>query len=129
MNNILRKLFSKNRTIDDILRKSNVPKTCLEHINVSFDIDSDALKKEKFEELAARHSLNLQKGESHFSGMEAFAFTSNAITIISCLISLEKWVGSRYYVNLTINDVRQRVTINDAIKHIVGLGIDKQNRT
>ena len=121
----LKKLFGKSMTVDDILQKSNIAKDSLEHVNVSFDIDSDALKREKFEELAAQHSLELQKGESHFSGMEAFSFTSNAITILSFLVTLEKWVGNRYYVNLKINEVRQRVTINDAIKHILGLGIVK----
>ena len=86
MFNCIKNLFCKRSSVDDILRKANITKESLEHVNVSFDINSDALKQEKFDELAAKHSVKIEKSDSHFSGAEAFAFTSNAITIISFLV-------------------------------------------
>ena len=116
---ILKKLFCRSKSINDYLAEANLEEKDLQDMTASIEIDATYLSESQKSKLASEEGLELKEETANFSGMEVISCTSSAITIISALISLEKWIGSKYFVTITIKGERQRVTVNQAIRLIL----------
>ena len=120
------KLFSKLTkspqkapSLNDYLSEAGLSEEDLQGITASLDVDASDLSNSQKRHLADEDGFELKPSTSNFTGMEISACTASAITILSTLISLEKWVGSKIFVTITLNNVKHRVTVNQAIKALL----------
>lgn len=116
--NIFKKLFCRSKSLNDYLAEANLEEKDLQDMTASIEFDATCLNESQKSQLTNEGGLELKEETANFTGMEIVSCTSSAITIISALISLEKWIGSKYFVTITIKGERQRVTVNQAIRLI-----------
>ncbi|MBO6032505.1 MAG: hypothetical protein J6Q22_13790 [Prevotella sp.] len=115
----LKRIFCKSKTLNEYLAEANLEEKDLQDMTASIDIEGAYLTEAQKSKLASEEGLEFSEDTAHFSGMEIISLSSSAITIISALISLEKWLGSRYSVTITLNGTRQKLSINQAISTIL----------
>ena len=111
----IKKLFCKSKTLNDYLAEANIEEKDLQDMTASIDIEGAYLTESQKSKLASEEGLEFSEDTANFSGIEIISLSSSAITIISTLISLEKWLGSRYSVTITLNGIKQKLPINQAI--------------
>ena len=118
---MIKKLFGRNKTLDEYLNEAGLTREDLKDISVTLEFDASRLSDSQKQKLASDNGLQLNKETSNFAGWEFMTNTASAITIISALISLKKWLDSNHFVIMKVNNVKQKVTINQAIALTLGL--------
>ena len=111
---------------NDYLVEAGLNEEDLQGITASLDVDASTLSKKQKQLLTADEGAGLKPSTSNFTGLEIISCTSSAITILTTLVSLEKWVGSRIFVTITLNNVKHRVPVNQAIKLLLDTAKNRQ---
>ncbi len=95
MLNFLKRLFNRKATVDSVLAEYNLTRNELKDINLSFRINADKIGLDDLKKICQNEDITIKKDKSQFTAMEIISISSNAITIISFLISLERWISSK----------------------------------
>ena len=116
------KLFRKlktalcgEKTLSDYLAETGLEETDLQKVTATLEVETDKLSDEQKSQLANEESFKAEGETYNFTGMELISCVASAMTIISTLISLEKWVGSNFFVTITLNGIKHRVTVNQGM--------------
>jgi hypothetical protein len=128
MLNFLKRLFNRKATVDSVLAEYNLTRNELKDINLSFRINADKIGLDDLKKICQNEDITIKKDKSQFTAMEIISISSNAITIISFLISLERWISSKTPLECD----GQKMPLNKAIqfflnKIISQLKAKKQN--
>lgn len=111
MLNFLRHFKSRRRSVDEELAEYGLTRDDLQDVDLAFSISADDIALADLQKIGEGTAVDIRNDESNFTAMEFFSVSSNAITIISFLISLERWVSARTPLECD----GQKVPLNDAI--------------
>lgn len=123
----LKKILVGRKSLNDYLAEAGLSEEDLKNKMATFEFDASFLTESQKSKLENESGLLLHRDTANFTGMEIISCTSSAITILSALISLEKWLGSKFFVSISSNNLKQKVTINQAIKIILGVNSDNKS--